>query len=406
MKKSPFFDFFNRHGLSEDVELNSFDNYLAINREDVDYINWNEFLLPNDYGDAEYEYDNIRNKCALFDISPIRKFRIIGSAAGQFLDILLTRTVSTVSSMRGIYVVFCNEDGTLKDDAIVYKYADDDYMLMPSDIDHSVYFEKLRKASHISNDDISILDCSDSWTGVAIQGPLSAQVVRQMGFSSVDQLKPFEVRDFPFANGEMKIARMGFTADLGYECWFRLSLSDEFKTTIKRVRSELDLDIPGYGLTALETCRIEGGFIVAGWDFSTEADPTPGFERSPFEVGLGWLVKLGDHNFVGKDALTEEKKSGSNYVLRQFVTDARIKPEDGIKIYGPQGSNDVVGSAYCSTWSWGLQQTIGNASIKASRASLETARMEIDGEYIQVSLKRGPLINLQRRNKVPAELSG
>ena len=106
MKKSVFFDFLNdRDGID-------FDNYLAESTEEVDYINWNQFVLPNDYGDAEAEYHAIRNSCALFDVSPICKYRMRGKSAGVFLNHLLTRPVSHAESMRGIYVIFCNEDGS------------------------------------------------------------------------------------------------------------------------------------------------------------------------------------------------------------------------------------------------------------------------------------------------------
>ena len=80
MKKSAFFDFFN------DTDATQFEQILQIGVEDQDYINWNEFLLPKDYGNAEQEYWAIRKSCALFDVSPIRKIRITGSAAGRLLD--------------------------------------------------------------------------------------------------------------------------------------------------------------------------------------------------------------------------------------------------------------------------------------------------------------------------------
>ncbi len=111
LKKSPFFDFLNRR---EDTD---FHQYLVNSVEDADFIDWNSFPLPNDYGDAVAEYRAIRESCAMFDVSPLRKYRITGVGSGAFLDRLLTRPASRVASMRASYVVFCNEDGSLKDDA-------------------------------------------------------------------------------------------------------------------------------------------------------------------------------------------------------------------------------------------------------------------------------------------------
>ena len=83
MKKSTFFDYLNRR---TDFDFNSL---LTKGEEDQDYINWNDFLLPNHYGDPEQEYIAIRERAAMFDVSPIRKIRIKGKVQGAYWTILL-----------------------------------------------------------------------------------------------------------------------------------------------------------------------------------------------------------------------------------------------------------------------------------------------------------------------------
>ena len=132
------------------------------------------------YGDAELEYNAIRRSCAIFDGTPFRKVRIHGSGAGNFLDHLVTRPVSALASMRATYVVFCNEDGSLKDDSVLFKFDEDDYLIMPSDVDHIPYFEGLRAApGHIA--DVAFTDRTYELTGLAIQGPLSAAALARNG---------------------------------------------------------------------------------------------------------------------------------------------------------------------------------------------------------------------------------
>jgi glycine cleavage system aminomethyltransferase T len=141
-------------------------------------------------------------------------------------------------------------------------------------------------------------------------------------------------------------------------------LAGDLQQMVIAARVELALDIPGYGLTALETCRLEGGFIVAGWDFSTEADLQPGFERLPSELGLSWLVKLDGEKFVGRDALIASKQQGARYVLRTFKNSDSRKPSDGSELFATIDDEKIsVGSINCSAWSWGLQAMLGNASI-------------------------------------------
>ncbi len=398
MKKSIFFDFLNRRN-GED-----FESFMVNSVEDEHYINWNEFLLPHDYGDAEAEYFAIRNNCAVFDVSPIRKIRVSGVGAGAFLDRLLTRPVSSLAAMRATYTVFCNEDGTLKDDAILYKYTDDDYLMMPSDIDHSPYFLSLCQRFELN--DVTFTECTDAWAGIAIQGPLSALVLRNMGFDGIENVEPFAVRDYELAGDTIRISRMGFTADLGYECWFEPGLVEAFTGRLKSARSKLDLAIPGYGLSALQACRLEGGFIVAGWDCATEVEPQPGFERSPYELGLGWLVNLGAADFVGRDALMAQENSGHRFTLRSIVMDENSSPDDGASIFnGAEDTASAIGIVNCSSWSWGLNRMIGNASINTEHAELEDVWIQVDGSRRKAKLSRGPLVTLERRNQLPAPIS-
>lgn len=407
MKKSTFFDFLNRR-----TDLD-FSGLLNEGKEDQDYINWNDFLLPSHYGNPEQEYRAIRNQSAIFDVSPIRKIRISGPGAGQLLDYALTRPVSGSPCMRGIYVAYCNSDGSLKDDSILYKFSENDYLLMPSDIDHSPYLETLRDQLDMDQSDVIMCECTDDWSGLAIQGPLSAVALNAMGFEKVEHIKPFEVVDFAFAGATVKIARMGFTADLGYECWFATDLAEVIQSTIEKARTELAIEIPGYGLSALESCRLEGGFVVAGWDFGTELDPDPELKRSPYEVGLGWLVNLQGEDFVGRQALQDEQSVGQKWFHRTFQIDPHEENENGSHLYEDMdgqlcanidGALTTIGAINCFAWSWGLHKTIGNASILAQYKDLTEALLLANNNEYRVQLRQGAHINLDRRNEMPARV--
>ena len=165
--------------------------------------------------------------------------------------------------------------------------------------------------------------------------------------------------------------------------------------------------LPGYGLGALQTCRLEGGFIVAGWDCATELDPNPDFERTPYELGLGWLVNLEASPFVGRDALAAQKKNGHQFTLRSFVMDARALPKDGSDLFvETDGQETPIGIITCSSWSWGMNKTIGNASIQSEHAGVKEAWVSIAGDRVKLALTRGPLVSFGRRNLVPAPITG
>ena len=161
--------------------------------------------------------------------------------------------------------------------------------------------------------------------------------------------------------------------------------------------------MPGYGLRALETCRLEGGFVVAGWDFSTELDPQPGFERTPFEVTLGWMVNLDAADFVGRDALIAQQDNGPRFFSRRFELENRIDIEDGEKLYSKiNGEIIEIGFVACSSWSWGLERTIGHASVRAEFNDTKRAWLHVAGERVLAELGDGAFIELEQRNLVPA----
>ena len=136
---------------------------------------------------------------------------------------------------------------------------------------------------------------------------------------------------------------------------------------------------------------------------SSVMDDLPGFERSPYEVGLGWLVNLDSADFVGRDALAAQQENGPPYTLRSFELDANDPPDDGAILRDGSSENaDVVGMVNCCHWSWGLNKVIGNASIQTQLANLDSAWVTINGDPVEVNLSCGPLVTLERRNQVPA----
>ncbi|MBO6557874.1 MAG: aminomethyltransferase family protein [Pseudomonadales bacterium] len=395
LKESPFFEFLNRR------KNPSFSQFLKTTEQDEGYIDWNGSVLPHNYGDTEFEYRSVRGSCACFDVSPMRKIRVQGKDAGSFLDYLLTRPVSQIASMRGVYVIFCNEDGTLKDDAILYKFNDEDYLILPSDIDHSPYFYEI--AGQRNLDQVSFSECTASLAGLAIQGPQSARVTRSLGFDDVEYLEPYQFREYEFAGTRCIVARMGFTADLGYELWLPPEFSRNLASALQKTRKSLNLEVPGYGLGALEACRIEGGFVVAGWDFATELDNTPDFERNPFEVGLGWAVDLDAGEFIGKAAL-KALRQASTYVIRRITVDTDVPLEGHELLTEVDGVETSIGSVNCASWSFGLERMIGNASIRKAHMSATEATVVVEGEPLTVQLTKGAYVNFERRNQVPAPL--
>ncbi len=394
-KKSTFYDFLSRYVATD------FETYMAGATEDEDYLNWHGHCLPYVFEDEEKEYNAVRNGCALFDATPAKKYRIRGRDAGAFMDYVMTRPMSKLPSMRATYAIWCTEDGMLNDDAMLYKLADDDYLLMVAEVDHDEHFA----ACKAKFGDVVITDETTSWAGLAVQGPKSCAVLSTFGFAGVENLRPFQVQNFGLNGGEVMVGRCGFTADLGYEIWFKPDLRSAVEQAFTAAEEELGIQIAGYGLTAIQLCRMEGGLIVPGWD-TAQTFEDPEFERSPFELAQEWNVDVDrEEDFVGKAALLKERVSGSRFTMKGFEIDAECELEDGAELLATISGEDVqVGTLPSVSWSYGANRWIGLSSLKTAHADLTDGFVELNGQQIPCRITQLPFVNFERRRLVPAPM--
>ena len=397
MKKSTFYDVLNRQ--ADD----NFESFINRAKEDVDYIDWHDFCLPMAYGDAAAEYKAVRNTCALFDASPVKKYRFTGADAGAFLDAVMTRPMSRQNPMRVGYAVFCNEDGMLRDDGLLYKFNEDNYLLMVSELDHDDYFGTKSKQF----EDLKIDEVSPSLSGLALQGPQSCTVLSHMGFAGIENLKPFEIKEYAFKGKRLVVARVGFTADLGYELWFETALNKDMEKAIREAETVLGIDINGYGLTALNALRLEGGFVVPGWDTAQTFEDNK-TERTPTELGLSWVVDLDQKgDFIGKNALLKERDEGQRFHIMGFTVDQECDLEEGVELYAlVDGVTKSVGTCPSVAWSYGLSCWVGLASVQSDfyRKNFDY-HIHIKGQDIRCRPGKLPFVNVARYRAVPAPLA-
>jgi aminomethyltransferase len=394
-KKSLFYDFLARYGGTD------FETYMASSEPDEDYLNWNGYTLAYVFTDEQEEYDAVRHGCALFDATPANKYRITGDGAGALLDHMTTRAMSRLPEMRATYAIWCNPDGMLNDDAMLFKRAHDDYLLMAAEVEHLDYLTELT-ATFLG---ATVVDESADWAGLAVQGAKSCAVLNAFGFSGVEQLKPYDIGYFDLGGEQVMVARVGFTGDLGYEIWFARGLAPAIEAAFLAAEQALGLRIAGYGLTTIQLCRMESGMIVPGWD-TAQTFEDPEFERSPLELGLAWNVDLErDDDFVGKAALLAERANGSRFALKGFEIDDECELLDGAELFATVDGEDVqVGTLPSVSWSHDPARWIGLASLRTEHADIKDCFVVIDDEQHACRIVGLPFVQIARRREVPAPL--
>ncbi|MEH6586197.1 MAG: aminomethyltransferase family protein [Halioglobus sp.] len=392
IQKSVLSDFVSRHSGFDP------DEYVA-NTPIENYDVWNGFCLPMDYGNVAEEYRAIRESCAMFDASPMKKYCFRGADAGAFLDRVLTAAVSHLPAMRSAYGLICNEQGYLLDDGIVNKLSDSDYSLFISELDLDDHFAKYNNFK-----DLLITIETEKQTGLALQGPRSCAVLQQFGFDNVERLEPFELMHYELDVHSVLVGRLGFTGDLGYELWFEPTAITTVEQAFSSAEEVLGFIVPGYALSALQIARIEAGMIVPGWDTAGEFTNLDN-ERTPYELTLGWNVKLDrEGSFCGKEALRKLKEAGPRFRMKGFKIIEDCALDEGQHLFAMvDGQAAQVGALPSIIWHALEQQWIGFASLKAEFTEIDKMFVVIDGKEIPCSILSLPMISLDRRSQVPAQ---
>lgn len=333
---------------------------------------WKGHLSADYYENVSYEYFAIRNACSVMDLSPMAKYRVRGQDAEAFFDRMMTRDMTKIKPGRVGYAVWCNDQGKVIDDGTVFRFEKDDYRLCA--------FERQYEWLMISSAgfDVEITEETAEVAALSVQGPTSFSVLSAMGLTGLEKLKPFGIMHVPYHGLELTISRTGFTGDLGYELWIDASLAltlwDELFEAGK------NYNIRAIGTNALEIARIEAGFIQAGDDFTSSVHTVrKNHDRSPFELGLDWQVKLDKPNFTGRRALIEEKNRGSRYRFVKLDIESN-KPATASYIF--DGKKKNIGVVTSATWSPTCKQNIAFASLEVS------ADHPLDNLYADVYYQR------------------
>ncbi len=187
------------------------------------------------------------------------------------------------------------------------------------------------------------------------------------GIGGLDQLRPFGIADLYCGDVPVTVSRTGYTGDLGYEVWVEPEAALQLWDAIFNVQGQYD--VVAMGLDALEMVRIEAGFIMPGFDFNT-ADSTVrnGYDRSPYEVGLGWVVNLDKGHFTGRKALQEEKARPAQRLLTKIVVEGN-KPVGEAFVYANKDGKQI-GEIKCAAWSPILKANLALADIECVNGHL------------------------------------
>jgi aminomethyltransferase len=321
------------------------------------FVVWAGYSTVDVYTTVEQEYFAIRNACSVYDLTPMVKYRIMGTDAERYLNRLVTRDVRRLTPGRVAYTVWCNDEGHLIDDGTIFRLAQAEFMLCTAErqldwlLDSAIGF------------DVDVAEVTATIAALSVQGPTSCAVLKAAGLIGAERLRPFDIGRFKLDGREITVSRTGFTGDLGYELW--MAPGDAEAVWDNLMAAGRTRGIRPIGSQALDMARIEAGFIMPNIDFiSAEATARIGRTRSPWELGLDWLVDLKKGHFNGRRALLAEKNRG---VARRLVgLDIEgNKPAEKALLYADKGCNRQIGAVSSALWSPTCKRNIALAMLNA-----------------------------------------
>jgi aminomethyltransferase len=326
------------------------------------FVPWSGYTTVDVFTTVEQEYFAIRNAATLYDLTPMIKYRVAGGDALQYLNRLVTRDIGKLKCNRVAYCVWCNDDGQLIDDGTVFRLGESEYRLCTAErqldwlLDSAIGF------------DVSVEEVTDSIAALALQGPTSCAVLRVLGVAGIERLKPFEIGAFRIAEAPVTISRTGFTGDLGYEIWMEpVAAEPVWDALMAAGRSR---GIRAIGSQALNVARIEAGFVSPHVDFlSAEQTIRTGRDRSPFELGLGWLVNFEKGHFTGRRSLLAEERAGPRCRLVGLDV-AGSKPAHNALVYADRYGRREIGHVSSAVWSPTCKRNLALAMVAASHIAM------------------------------------
>jgi aminomethyltransferase len=265
------------------------------------------YWLPTSFDahGAIEEYWACREAAAVMDLSPLRKFEVVGPDAEALLQAAVTRNVRKLAVGQVVYTAVCNETGGMLDDATIFRLGQDRFRFVGGEEYDGTWLRAL--AERLNLDQVWVKHSTDQLHNIAVQGPKSRDLLRELVWTPPTQPAFGELGWFRFAIGRIGaadgvpviVSRTGYTGELGYELWCHPQDAPSLWDAVWEAGSAHGL--APLGLDALDVLRIEAGLIFAGYEFCDQTDP--------FEAGIGFTVplKTKEEDFVGREALERRK---------------------------------------------------------------------------------------------------
>lgn len=337
-----------------------YDIHVGLGAKMVEYAG---YLMPIYYKGIQAEHDEVRSNVGMFDVSHMGQIIVEGNDAYDYLNRVLSNKINYSSDNKLIYTFILNENGGIIDDLMVYPLSANKAMLVVNASNKDKDFTWLNKV--VEKEDVKILDYSNYYNMIAIQGVNGAAIVNKLLGESFDDLAFMRFIEKP----NYIISRSGYTGEDGFEIYANEEMIiDLFNEAIK-------LNVMPIGLGARDTLRFEASLPLYGNEMNEGIMPS--------EVGLMFGVNLNKEHFIGREKVFENHHNKTRKLVGIELQDRGIL-RAGYDLYNKD--DELIGYVTTGYLLKGYEKSIGNGLVTISNKIGDEVYVDIRGRKLLANI--------------------
>ncbi|MCF7923976.1 MAG: glycine cleavage system aminomethyltransferase GcvT [Candidatus Izimaplasma sp.] len=307
-----------------------YNKHLELGAKMVDFAGYN---MPILYTSIKEEHQAVRNNVGMFDVSHMGEIIITGAQAQSYLEYIFTNKVYDLNPGEIAYGMMLNEDGTVVDDLLVYKFNKSEFLLVVNASNIAKDYKHLVESS--DGFDILVKNISEDYSEIAIQGPEAEKTVNKLLNINLKELKFFNYDQYEYGSHRLLISRTGYTGEDGFEIYGSSEAINQLWDIF------IDGGVTPCGLGSRDTLRFEANLPLYGHEISGKI--------TPIEAGLKYFVKLNtDLDFLGKDALLDQIDNSLSRRVVGLELSKKAIPREGYKVYKDEIEIGYITTGYYS----------------------------------------------------------
>jgi aminomethyltransferase len=356
----------------------------------VEFAGWE---MPMMYSGIREEHVQVRTSGGIFDVSHMGRVKVQGRHARKLLERLCSRRITDMQAGQCRYSLVCNEQGGVRDDVLVYRLDDDDFLVVVNASNREKllgHFEAVRSDGDLK---VRVEDQTASTAMVAVQGPKVMEMVGRFS-REIPGLKRYRFTVKNLLVMKIIVSRTGYTGEDGVEAILPAgAVSMALKLILKDVdMTEAEALIKPAGLGARDTLRLEAGMPLYGHELAEDL--------CALSCGVDFAISLDKHEqelgerFVGQDALEKVRDAGGpDRRIVGLSLEGRRTPRQG---HGVLAGEEPVGCVTSGCMSPTLDRPIAMALVgrehaePGTRLAVDAGRARLEAEVVPLPFYKAP----------------